>query len=63
MFSVCKTLNKEIKDDVKKIQRNPFISARGLEELVLSKCPYYQATYRFYAIPIKITIVFFTELE
>jgi len=60
-------LTKEVKDlyseKVKKMQRNPFISAHGLEELVLSKCPYYQATYRFYAIPIKITIAFFTELE
>ena len=35
----------------------------GLEELILLKCPFYQALYRFSTIPIKIQIAILTEIK
>ena len=35
----------------------------GLEESILLKWPYYQGSLRFNAIPIKLSMAFFMELE
>ena len=34
-----------------------------MEELILFKCPYYPQNIQIHAIPIKMALVFFTEIE
>ena len=59
-----KDLYAENHKTLKGIQRNGNIShVSGLEELILLKWPYYPSNLQISIIPVKSSIIFFTELE